>query len=162
MAKQNKPRFIRRGGRIIPIGVKREFKAAHEIARKGGSTLGIVTASAGVTAASLYGAGRLFKLSGGRGKLGQLAKALKFGGVAGSGLVGAHAIGSLDKKVKSDEKSKLFNLGSGATSAAGIAGQIGVGYLAYRFGKRFEVAGKRGLNVFKKDTWKKLKHVKDI
>jgi len=162
MAQQKKPKFIRVGGRIIPIGVKREARTAGEIVRKGGGSLAMVGAGMGMSAGALYGAGRLFKLYGGSGKLGHIAKLLKFGGVAGAGLIAGHAITSLDKKVKSDEKAKLLNLGSQATTATGIAVQLGMGYMAYRFGKRFEVAGKKGLNLLKKDSWKKLRKIKDI
>lgn len=161
--KNKNVKFIRRGGRIIPIQVKREVSVARDIARKGGAAFAAVGIAAAGGFASLYGAGRLhrFAMKTGSSKLNKIAKVLKFGGVGVAGIAAGHSMAKLDKRV-SDEKSKLFNIGSQATTMTGIAAQLAFGYGAYRFGKKFEVAGKRGLNLLKKSNWKKIKNVRDI
>ena len=116
MAKKN-VRFIRRGGRVIPIAIKSEIKAGKSLLRHGKGEAAKVAGSAALVGGSLYGAGRLFKLSKGAGLFGTLAKTLKYGGVATAGMIAVSSLNKLDKKV-SDEQS-IFRVGG--KSAANIA-----------------------------------------
>jgi len=157
-------RFIRKGGRIIPIkAAKREGAVAKEIVTASARQSGIIAGATVASLGSLYGAGRLhkFAMATGNKKLNTLAKIFKFGSVATTGLVAGGSLASIDKKVN-DERSKLFNIGSQATSAIGIAAQLGIGYGVYRLGKRFEYAGKMGVNLFKKENWKTLKKLDSL
>jgi len=170
---QNKNvRFVRIRGRIVPVQAKREVDAAKALASpKNAPALGRLSAGLFTSAGLMYGSGvlqrksnaflRLNKIKG-SGVLNKAAKISKFGSAAVASLVAGSALISLDRSTTKDEKSKLLNLESAATTPLGIAAQLGLGFVAYRFGKRLEVAGKKGLSLFKKDTWKKLRHVRDV
>lgn len=169
--KNKKVRFIRKRGRIIPISVKNEITAAKSIASsKNSGDFAKIGGAAAASMGVLFAAGRIQRKSnallrvkkfGLSSKVNRLAKITKFGGVAIAGLIAGSALTAIDKRSK-DEKSRFLNLGSQSTSAIGIAAQIGVGFAAFRFGKRFESAGKRGLNLFKIKDIKKLKTVRDL
>lgn len=154
--------FVRRGGRVIKF-LRHEKRVARDIAQNSGhagaKVLGAGASSLGV----LYGAGALSRYAGkvGNKKLNFAAKILKFAGVSMTGLVAGSSIASIDRRVN-DEKSRFFNIGEQATSPLGIGAQLAVAYGFYRFGKRFEFAGKKGINILKKSNWYKLKNVKDL
>ena len=168
---KKKVRFIRKRGRIIPISIKNEVVAAKSISSsKNTGDFAKIGGAAAASMGTLFAAGRIqrksnallrvkkFSLS---SKVNRLAKITKFGGVAIAGLIAGSALTAIDKRSK-DEKSKFLNLGSQSTSALGVAAQIGLGFAAFRFGKRFESAGKRGLSLFKKSDLRKLKTVRDL
>lgn len=184
MAKKSKVRFIRVRGRIIPIQAKREVDAAKAIiSPRNAGNLAKIAAGTGVGAGLLFSSGAAQRRSDRANKLikrrsistrsrrnllkasknfNQFAKISKFGAAGIGALLIGSAISSIDKSTKKDEKSRLFNVGSQATSALGVATQLGAGFLAFRFGKRFEVAGRRGLNLFKAKDIKKLKRIRDV
>lgn len=149
-AQSGKPRFIRVRGRIIPVGVRREKKAAREIV-SGKNSVDLLKIGA-ATAASLggsFGAGRLQRLSESMknltsaGRLNRAAKLLSFGAKALPAIVAGSALASIDKRTHKDEKSRLFNIGN-STGALNVGIGLATGYAIIRSGKRFEKFGLRG------------------
>ena len=152
-------RFIRRGGRIIPIGVKREGQALNEITsgsqnRTSWGKIGLATVGA---FASLYAAGRMGAHSDKLLSLGfkkssdvfnRVAKITKFGGQSTAAIVAGREMASIDAR-SNDEKAQVFNIGNTTKSIAATASGVLGAYGAYRIGKRFEYAGKLGKNLTK-------------
>lgn len=168
---QEKQRFIRVRGRIVPIKAKKEINVAREItAKKNRSSLGVLSAATAGYFGGLYASGALYKKAAeldlaGKIKLSsgvsRLAKLGKFGTMFAAGHFTASAISSIDKRT-SDEKARALNIGSNAKTSLGVATAFAAAYASYRVGKRFEVAGKMGKNLFKLKDLKSLRSVKDI
>lgn len=171
MAQNRKVRFIRKRGRIIPIAVKNEIKTAKEFgSKKNRKALATVAGASVVSAAGMFGAGRLHRSAMALEKAGKLKKAAvfnrvaklgKFGIAMAAGKVMGTAIASIDKK-SGDERSKVLNLGSEARTVAGHVAGFALAYGGYRMGKRFEYAGKLGKNLFKMKDIKSMTKLKAI
>jgi len=151
-------RFIRKGGRVIPIR-KRGIS---------GNVAGITAAGAGALG-GMYASGRMYHAAKRIAKtaprksywLNRAAKLGKYGSVFGAGLLFSKHIGSLDRKIVADEK-RGINIGSKSKSTAGLLATGVLGYAGYRFGKRFEKAGKMGLNLLRRKNWSKIKTMKGL
>lgn len=159
--KQQKGRvtFRRIRGRIVPIRVSDEVAAAKAIGKQSvrtGAAAGAAAAAAGGVGL-LFAAGRLQRHSealtrGGKKlktatALNKAAKITKFTGKFGAAFLVGSQLLKVDKATRKDEKSRLFNLGSGgsplqnpARLAVAAAGAFAFG----RIGKRFEKFGLRG------------------
>lgn len=158
MSKKNRPKFIRKNGRIIPIGVQKEMRAAGDIASS--KNAGAIAQIGGVVAASMatvYGSGRLHRYakSTGNMKLNRVAKLGKFAAAFGAGIGIKNALTKIDKRTN-DEQGRLLQIGSQAKTGLGVAASFASGYALYRVGKRFEYAGKLGKNLFKKKDIKSM------
>jgi len=164
MAKNKNIRFIRKRGRIIPIAVSKEISVGKEIlsAKNRASVLQASGAGAGYLA-GLYGAGRLHKkaLEVGSSKLNRIAKLGKFGIAFGAAAMLANAVTKIDKST-ADEKARFLNIGSQAKSILGHTAAFALAYGGYRFGKRFEYAGKMGVNLLTKKGIKSMRHLKAL
>lgn len=157
MQKRQK-RFIRKNGRIIPISVKAEARAAREIvSSKNSGSIAKIGATAAGYAGGLYAAGRLHKyaMAKGSSKLNRIAKIGKFGVAFGAGMSIASSLVSIDKK-SNDEGARVLDIGSKSKTALGHLATFAGAYGAYRIGKRFEYAGKLGKNLFKKKDLKSM------
>lgn len=157
-------RFVRIRGRIVPMAMKREAQVAGEIgSKKNRGSLAQIAGAGAVGAGGLYGAGRLHRqaMKVGSSKMNRVAKIGKFGVAFGVGALMANAITKIDKKT-ADEKSRVMNIGSQARTGAGHLAKFALAYGAYRVGKRFEYAGKLGVNLLSKKGIKKMKNLKAI
>jgi len=164
MSKKGKTRFIRKGGRIIPIRVKDEISVAKEISsKKNRSSLVQASVAGSSYLAGLYGAGRLHKkaIEVGSSKLNRVAKIGKFGIAFGSAAILGNALSKIDKR-SSDEKSRVLSIGSQAKTGLGHVASFAAAYAGYRLGKRFEYAGKLGKNLFKIKDIKSMKKLKAL
>ena len=149
-------KFVRIRGRIIPIGAKKEFRAAKAITggKRNKLSLAKIGASTAVGLGGLAAAGRLGKISttakvfGRKAKvLNKFAKVLKFSSKALPAIVIGTELTKIDNSTKADEKSRFLNLGSGK-GIRNIATGLAAGFAFTRIGKRFEVFGKRGFKKF--------------
>lgn len=145
---KNKVRFIRKGGRIIPIRDERAARGIlhsqnkRELATIMGATAagfggGFLAGKIQRKSDSLMAAG--FKKK--SGFLNRGAKILKFGSKAVPALIAGSALVAIDRKVK--DEGTIFDIGK-TTGAFNIAVALGGGYLAARTFKRFEKFGLRG------------------
>ena len=140
-------RFIRRGGRIIPIrGSKRAAKDITSNKRELATIMGAVTAGFG----GAFAAGKLEKKSQALSAAKQIrksnlfnrsAKFLKFGSKAVPGLIAASALVAIDRK--SRDEGTVFDIGN-TSGAFNVGVTLLGGFAAARVFKRFEKFGLRG------------------
>ena len=150
---KQRPRFIRRRGRIIPIGGKRgrNKKAARDIlSTKNAPELARVGGAVGGGLAGLFAAGKLQKKSLALEKAGKLksasilnrfAKIGKFSAKAIPALIAGTALVAIDRK--SRDEGSAFDIGNNS-GAFNITTALLGGYMFARTGKRFEKLGLRG------------------
>jgi len=144
---KNRVRFIRRGGRIIPIrGSKRAAKDITSNKKELATIMGATLAGFG----GAFSAGKLEKKSQALMKakfirksniFNRAAKGLKFGSKAIPGLIAGSALAAIDRKSK--DEGTLFDIGN-KSGAFNVGVAIVGGFAATRVFKRFEKFGLRG------------------
>ena len=165
-------RFIRKNGRIIPIGVKKEQDALSEITSGSQNRISLakIGLSVGAGFGALYLSGKMGTKSNllfeaGKLKssnaLNRLAKITKFGGHSTAGLVAGNELSKIDKR-SNDERATILNIGNSTSSSLAVGTSLVVAYGGYRIGKRFEYAGKLGKNLLKLKDLKSMIKLKAI
>jgi len=144
---KNRVRFIRKGGRIIPIrGSKRAAKDITSNKRELATIMGATAAGFG----GGFAAGKIQKKSESLFKIGKLRKAgvlnrgakfLKFGSKAIPTLIAGSALMAIDRK--SRDEGTVFDIGN-KSGAFNVGVTLLGGFAAARTFKRFEKFGLRG------------------
>ena len=92
----------------------------------------------------------------------KLAKLAKFSAAGVITAFAGAAINRIDRRTRNDESAQITRLGGGKTSTGANIIKLGLAIVGFRAAKRLEVAGRRGLNLFKLSDLRKLKTVRDV